>query len=340
MNIPLPTAIKRPHAPTHFIVVSGFEAARVGTRGLMSVAVQAHLGDSTWETTFTQEFRVESSRLFPSLNEPEWPAIPVPEYHPAVQDARRVLTQKVDEAIAALSRVHGCLPTLLPYATIQDYRCRRALPLLPTMRVQALRSQAHALAQVDTHNLVTGCLEPGSLFATAKLEVWNSQCSVVQPLINAQLRPIVIATDASRSHRGAAIAAVSSTGEIVGQACARKNIHELELDAINFAVAHFSARYPSRKLIILSDSRHAVRRVSADINASWVRGHAGHSLNDIADRAARQHRNQQEAGFSAEWMAQMHEHLVAELVANLRQDPSVGSYFYEDPTQMDVSLVA
>ncbi|QNG19869.1 hypothetical protein G4H71_15295 [Rhodococcus triatomae] len=133
----------------------------------------------------------------------------------------------------------------------------------------------------------------------------------------AELPELVIATDASKAthRRGAGIAYATADGRYRQEFLSGvRHISVGELLAIEAAVADF----PGRRLHILTDSRDAMQAIGVeweprwrvtgetatlgariralmsgrDVRISWVKGHSGHELNEIADRlavAARRH---------------------------------------------------
>lgn len=122
---------------------------------------------------------------------------------------------------------------------------------------------------------------------------------------------MVVATDASKGkhNRTVGISAVNSFGAIRTRDLKLSSIFDGELAAINFALQQFGRNV--ERLEVLTDSRQAIqyiqgrtslkstsglalketiKRLSAngtELNFTWVRGHNGHELNEIADRAAR-----------------------------------------------------
>lgn len=340
------------------ITVSEFEAARVGSLGIMAIAVTVQVGGSTWTTSFSDVFKASEStvpRFTP--DNPSWPLSPVPATHPHAYEAKHSLMAKVDTAIASLQRVHGALPVLFYRDSMADHRCHIKAQSIPTLQMERLRSVARDAAQARIAQalpvMMELCPQQGSLMAAQSIQMWNKQVKVLAPIIIAQLRPIVIATDAARSRRSATVAVASSTGEIHYFASERTlAIRELEMEGIASAMNHFTTQHPRRKIVILSDSKAALKRIrthgfgipevdailhSGQVSLEWVRGHNGHGLNDIADRAARLLRMKLECDFPDQWLTERQANLRADLLENLRTDPSLNSYFY-GVTQSDLGL--
>lgn len=122
---------------------------------------------------------------------------------------------------------------------------------------------------------------------------------------------IIVATDASMGRRSmAGIAYVTSTGKLGSTTIQAANIHDAEVSAILLALGR--APHWAKKITILSDSKVAVRALNdgelvrgigkhvdacrglmgklawagVKVEVRWVRGHAGHELNEAADRVA------------------------------------------------------
>ncbi|SUE15761.1 ribonuclease H [Rhodococcus gordoniae] len=146
--------------------------------------------------------------------------------------------------------------------------------------------------------------------------------------------PLVVATDASkaRNRRGTGLGCVSNAGvHHMRMACDARSILEGELLAIDMAVARFL--HP--KLHILTDSRLAlaciegtyegrpeiadvVERIRNRIKGrtvefSWVRGHSGHPLNEVADRLAVAARRCHDANVSPEVASTIANNIVASM---------------------------
>jgi len=127
---------------------------------------------------------------------------------------------------------------------------------------------------------------------------------------------VVVATDASMQggkHR-AGIAAVSTTGAVMGRAVNARHIADAEFQAVNMALARWVGK--TRELHILTDSREVYNALNApqagwersqaalgsyrrcmnrlfsadaegtDVYVHWVRGHDGNPLNEMADEVA------------------------------------------------------
>lgn len=365
-QLPTPSDFARKHKPSPLqsrqecvITVSDFTAARVGNLGLMTVAITTIIGGSTWESSFSEVFMLPPDQLIPRPKAESalpWPLVELQATHPSAAEAKKYLVRKIDSALASIQRVHGSLPVVIYQQSISDQRCHLN-PRIPTMRMAMLRSSARTIAQARIERalpvLVEHCPQRGSLFAAAMADRWTREAAACLPMINAGLRPIVVATDAARSHRSATVAAASSTGTIhIFTSERRLAIRELEMEGIASAMVHFTRKYPNRKIVILSDSRPALGRIAATgfgiaevdailssglVTLQWVQGHNGHGLNDIADRAARILRMQIECEFPDEWFADRCANLRAELLENLRTDSALNSYFY-GTTQADLAL--
>lgn len=357
-------ARKRPPTPLQarqdcMITVSSFTAVCVGNVGLMTVAIATTIGESMWQTSFSEVFLLPQSKPIPrpqAQSPLPWPLVEVCETHPSALGAKKLLVKKIDAAVAAIQRVHGSLPVLIDRQSISDYRCHLR-PRVAMMRMATLRSVAHGIALARAEQalpvLLEFCPQQGSLFAARMADRWEVEAATCLPMINAGLRPLVIATDAARSHRSATVAVATSTGTIHTFRSEQKlGIRELEMEGIASAMVHFSAKYPNRKIVILSDSRPALSRIAARgfgidkvdailatglVTLKWVRGHNGHGLNDIADRAARILRMKIEWAFSDDWFTGRFNNLRAELLENLRTDSALNSYFY-GTTQADLAL--
>ncbi|WP_165164521.1 ribonuclease H family protein [Corynebacterium qintianiae] len=147
----------------------------------------------------------------------------------------------------------------------------------------------------------------------------------------------VYATDASKQKRDSliGIAAVDSTGKIqIGQVHA-KTVLEGEFAAIAMVLRRLKSSKTAREVDILTDSLTAARATNSstprpfageferscvaeldkvrargiDVRVSWVRGHDGNALNELADRAAVTARR------CGQWG-----HSPTALVANIRAD--------------------
>ncbi|WP_072689821.1 RNase H family protein [Rhodococcus marinonascens] len=141
----------------------------------------------------------------------------------------------------------------------------------------------------------------------------------------AALPELTVATDASKSHRrGVGVACVSEDGVRYQRMVPNvTTILEGELLAIELAIA----RFPDRRLHILTDSRASLQHLGVlqaprplcagggvkaavdriqesmrgrEIRLSWVRGHSGHLLNETADRLALAVRRAHESGIPTE----------------------------------------
>ncbi|MGV9736719.1 ribonuclease H family protein [Rhodococcus aetherivorans] len=142
-----------------------------------------------------------------------------------------------------------------------------------------------------------------------------------------------VATDASKgSRRGVGLACVGGDGSYRQKVCPdTRSILAGELLAIELAVT----TYRNRPLHILSDSRHALAGLRGEapltteasvivdrirhrtrglpIRYSWVRGHSGHPLNEVADRLAVAARRAHEAQLPSAARQTIAENIVASL---------------------------
>ena len=150
--------------------------------------------------------------------------------------------------------------------------------------------------------------------------------------------PLVVATDASkaRNRRGTGLGCVSNTGvHHMRMAPDARSILEGELLAIDMAIA----RFMHRKLHILTDSRLALaclegtyegrpeivevverirnRMKGRTVEFSWVRGHSGHPLNEVADRLAVAARRCHDASVSPEVTAAIAGNIVESLKSEM-----------------------
>lgn len=140
------------------------------------------------------------------------------------------------------------------------------------------------------------------------------------------LDPIHIATDASRGRVGAAgIAFVDEEGAHHSAMASACDVSEAEFLAVHMAVGKAISRYGHRPIVVLCDSTRtvaavrgtwtphwavgkrkeqleALRERMAEYGAriEWVRGHAGHELNELADRLAVHRRRCTESGVAAD----------------------------------------
>lgn len=150
---------------------------------------------------------------------------------------------------------------------------------------------------------------------------------------------LTVATDASKSsrRRGVGVACVSEDGIRQQRVYPRsRSILTGELLAIELAIE----RFPDRRLHILTDSLRAIaalrmsrsellsrcdgeavlavdrirrRIVDGTVRLSWVRGHSGHPLNEIADRLAVAARRNHEANVDADTRRAIADNIVAPL---------------------------
>ncbi len=123
-------------------------------------------------------------------------------------------------------------------------------------------------------------------------------------------RTLVIATDASKGRRGmVGIGAASSCGRVVGDMVHASSVLEGEFAAVAAALRRWGDR--AEEIDLLTDSTRVVHvlnqedppthhgahqaeavreltrvRESTAVRIHWVRGHDGHLLNELADRAA------------------------------------------------------
>ncbi|MGV9748316.1 RNase H family protein [Rhodococcus zopfii] len=149
---------------------------------------------------------------------------------------------------------------------------------------------------------------------------------------------VTIATDASgrNRHRGLGIAYVTSTGNWrQAYLPAASDISIGELEAISLALSTEDAR----RIEILTDSRNAVewingrktvpnsrigqcidkiRRQSSgrEMTVRWVKAHAGHPLNETADRLAMAARRNAVAGVAPEVCEQIAQNILADLASH------------------------
>ena len=123
-------------------------------------------------------------------------------------------------------------------------------------------------------------------------------------------RKLVIATDTSKGKRGmVGIGAASSCGRVVGDMARAKSVLEGEFAAVTAALKRWGSG--ADEIDLLTDSTKVVHILSmanppthygehqaeaikmlqkvrehTEVRIHWVRGHNGHLLNDLADRAA------------------------------------------------------
>lgn len=124
----------------------------------------------------------------------------------------------------------------------------------------------------------------------------------------ANLRRLVVGTDASLTHAGAGVAAVTADGRYSSAGLPEvSDITDAELHAISLGVRTFRTKHRPR-LEVLSDSRAAVSWLYSeakrpkdrpafewlralilceDLKVTWVKGHADNLLNQQADSIAR-----------------------------------------------------
>ncbi|WP_072805129.1 ribonuclease H family protein [Rhodococcoides yunnanense] len=152
------------------------------------------------------------------------------------------------------------------------------------------------------------------------------------------LPELTVATDASKATRrsGVGVGCVSAEGAFASKAYPDvETVLVGELLAIALAIKTF----PDRRLHILTDSKPALaclgksrarlldtrrgdvveivdvvhrRAAGRDIRYSWVRGHAGHELNELADRLAVAARRNEEAGVSSSVKDQINRNIMGQ----------------------------
>ncbi|WP_149359105.1 ribonuclease H family protein [Lolliginicoccus suaedae] len=152
-----------------------------------------------------------------------------------------------------------------------------------------------------------------------------------------QRGPLIVCTDASlrRGRPGAGIAVMDAEGRHVTKYLpAVSDVFLAELAAIQLAIASCQGRRPLR---ILSDSKPAVsainnpstaperarslvdrinaKRQGRQIEIQWIKGHAGHELNETADRLALATRRHRSAGLTGPG----HEIIIGNIVSEWHQ---------------------
>lgn len=153
------------------------------------------------------------------------------------------------------------------------------------------------------------------------------------------LPELIVATDASKAtgRSGAGVAYVSAEGGFASKVYPDvETVLAGELLAIALALKHF----PERRLHVLTDSKAAIasltmsraellerrtrqvvdivdvvqrRTAGRDVRYSWVRSHAGHELNEIADRLAVAARRNKEARVSPSVKEQINRNIIGQL---------------------------
>ena len=153
------------------------------------------------------------------------------------------------------------------------------------------------------------------------------------------LPELIVATDASKAtgRNGAGVAYVSAEGGFASKVYPEvETVLAGELLAIALALKHF----PERRLHVLTDSKAAIasltmsraellerrtrqvvdivdvvqrRTAGRDVRYSWVRSHAGHELNEIADRLAVAARRNREARVSPSVKEQINRNIIGQL---------------------------
>ncbi|NLE78796.1 MAG: hypothetical protein GX610_04305 [Rhodococcus sp.] len=233
------------------------------------------------------------------------------------------------------------------FAAAVDVSMQNGTPALVHITDSGLRREVAAVAEsfpsVRLIDTARGQFLPMIDRATHLIgdEVGNlwSECEQRRLDERAALPELVVATDASKSFRrkGVGVACVSSEGQHRQKDYPRVgSVLAGELLAIALAIKTFR----NRKLHILTDSQHAIACLKAshaelvtkgggevltnvddihrlfhgrEVRISWVRGHSGHPLNEIADRLAVSARRTFEAGVPADSRRRIGHNIVSSL---------------------------
>lgn len=185
---------------------------------------------------------------------------------------------------------------------------------------------------VNVASVAVGALDDYRRFAHKR--AWKAELER-----RAALPELVVATDASKGtgRRGVGVACVSAEGGFASKAYSEvETVLAGELLAIALAVITF----PERRLHVLTDSKPALasltmpraklldkrtsqiveivdmierRTAGRDVRYSWVRSHAGHELNEIADRLAVAARRNKEAHVSPSVEDQINRNIMGQM---------------------------
>ena len=243
-----------------------------------------------------------------------------------VIDARAQVAVELAQHVAAVQAVHGPVVVDIPDATVAAAIGQLPLGLEPFMGHLGVVSQAR-------RNVFQSV---GAGLAESVAHIEGIEADEVR-----NKEPLRIAADASRGRRGAAgIAWISAEGRHVSRMVNVDEVAAAEFLAIKFAIDDAVSREPERKIIIHSDSRHALGALSGKwvpqwatgkllshlnraratirehgIRLRWVRGHSGDTLNEIADRLAVHRRRCTECGIDEEVILERESRIVEDYFA-------------------------
>ncbi len=321
---------RRPHPSIPLAIVHGIHAEQLGGQVFLALAVAVEAGGQTWVGCI-------SHRLHSPVTIVHGPRPVSVGSHEGLLRPVSEMLRELETTLTGLGLVIGELDVRFTVAFGMGRRqLRRARTPIAPDRYHRLRRAAEAALTGECESLRAAChaaaLAEGSYFAACHLPGWRYSAELLAPVLAAARAPLVIASDASRSRFTGTMtcAWVSEEGRAASfPAPSRARcIADGEYHALVTAIRQNVSAHPGRRLVVLSDSRPALRRLrtggtgdaAADrllcdgvISARWVRGHNGHLLNEIADRLARGLRRSREFRLAVDESARIRAQILEDL---------------------------